>query len=111
MARVRGTSRKRKCSNEDIPDGLGNDFVDTQAGSKKRAKRSAVTADAPTAGLAKKLRNRVFEAIYRDLFEQIGDRATGPSPKGGREVEAIEGAQEKFVEVCPPPPFYEGDRS
>lgn len=70
------------------------------------SKRTAEAPDVagPVIGVAKKARNKVFEAIYRELFEHIHDYVAGPghSSKAAREVAAIDCAEEKFAKVCSP---------
>lgn len=104
MPSVRGTSGKRKRSDESIPDGL-----------ESPAKRTAVilysdgTPTVAVNGLAEKSRDRVFEAVYRELFERVHDCAAGSDGTGINDQmqeilmrEIIGGAEKKFAKVCNP---------
>lgn len=102
IARGKGTSSKRKRSGEHIPgDEPSVRDVDIEAHPEKRVKRPVVglvQENTPTIDLAKKSRDRVFEAIYRDIFERIDGRVAG-SKDSSLEGE-LEGAEKKFAEVC-----------
>lgn len=58
-----------------------------------------------TVGVAGRARNKLFEAIYRELFEHIYDYVAGPAKASAREVAAINISStqgEKFAKVCSP---------